>query len=84
MWEILKKLWTDPTYFAASVRAVVAFAGGLIASGIIPTDQWKYGFLVMALAQAIPAGNTTPSLSDRIAKATPEDIAQLKTALGQK
>ncbi len=80
----LKKFWTDPAFFAASVRALISFVGGLLASGIIPTDQWKYGFLVMALAQAIPAGNKTPSITERIAGATPEEIAQLKATLGVK
>lgn len=56
MWVILKQLWTDPTYFAASVRGLISLAGSLIASGIIPTSGWRYGFVIMALSQLIPAG----------------------------
>lgn len=56
MWPMLKRLWTDPTYFAASVRATIALLGSLVASGIIPTSEWRYGFIVMALSQIIPAG----------------------------
>jgi hypothetical protein len=53
---MLKELWTDPTAFRYAVKATIAFAGSLLASGIIPTDKWRLGFLVMAIAQGIPGG----------------------------
>lgn len=81
MVEWLKKFWTDPAFFAAAVRSLISLFGGLVASGAIPTDKWRYGFLVMALAQAIPAGNKTPPLGDRLAQATPTEIDQLKAVV---
>lgn len=56
MGTMLRQLWTDPTYFRYCVKAAISCVGGLVASGIIPTDKWRIGFLVMALAQGIPGG----------------------------
>lgn len=56
MWTILTQLWTDPTAFRSACKTAISFAGALLASGIIPTTEWKYGFIVMALAHVIPAG----------------------------
>lgn len=56
MGTLLKQLWTDPTYFRYCLKATISFAGSLLASGIIPTDEWRLGFIVMAIAQAIPGG----------------------------
>lgn len=52
----LKQFWTDPAYFRTTVKTAVSFVGGLIASGIIPVEQWRYGFILMSIAHALPSG----------------------------
>jgi hypothetical protein len=63
MWTIAKQLWTDPTYFRYMLKALISFVGGLLASGLIPTGEWRWGYLLIALAQGIPGGqrNTPPT-----------------------
>jgi len=55
----LKKFWTDEQFFRGAVKSVIALGGALLASGAIPTDQWKYGYFVMALAHLIPSGTSS-------------------------
>ena len=52
----LKKFWTDEQFFTGAIKTLVSMVGGLIASGIIPVQEWRYGFLLMAAAHMIPSG----------------------------
>ena|ERR1035437_3039428 len=69
MWTLLKQLWTDPAYFRACIKAAISSLGGLILVGVIPTANWKYGWIPMALAHLIPTGDTTSAKSATIVAA---------------
>ena len=78
----LRKFWSDEAYFTAAIKSLVSLAGALVFSGIIPTDGWRYGAIVMALAHLIPAGQRDISAVSGTLTDAQKDVTLLN--LGQR
>jgi len=79
MGALLKRLWSDPAYFAASIRGAIQMLGVMAASGMLPTGKlgWYLGWVAIAAGGFIPAGNKTPPLLDRIQSLSPQEHEQV-------
>jgi hypothetical protein len=73
MGEWIKKFWTDPVFFAATIRGLITTLGALLASGLIPLPDnwWKVGMLVMASGNFIPA--KAAPLTKQVDNAKPDE-----------
>lgn len=79
----LLKFWTDPAFFAAGCRSLLAFFAMAVQTGVIDLGKvgWYASIPAFAGALLIKAGDRNTPLIDQVKAATPEEMAELKAFL---
>lgn len=75
MIEILKRFFTDPTFFARACKAIFYGAAIAVGTGQIPELPPWVGPLIAGLGAVIKTGDQNP---DQIRQMTPEDLTALR------